>query len=119
MYISLHNHSDGSLLDGYQTVQEMVSRAKELGMSAISLTDHGTMRNTIRFYEECQRNNIKPIVGCEFYFCPDVNIRDKSLTHHLVILVYILQEKHHIPKEDIYREISACLKKKFNVQEGE
>lgn len=86
MYISLHNHSDGSLLDGYQTVQEMVSRAKSLGMSAISLTDHGTMRNTIRFYEECQRNDIKPIVGCEFYFCPDVNIRDKSLTHHLVIL---------------------------------
>ena len=86
MYISLHNHSDGSLLDGYQTVQEMVARAKSLGMSAISLTDHGTMRNTIRFYEECQRNDIKPIVGCEFYFCPDVNIRDKSLTHHLVIL---------------------------------
>lgn len=86
MYISLHNHSDGSLLDGYQTVQEMVARAKSLGMSAISLTDHGTMRNTIRFYEECQKNDIKPIVGCEFYFCPDVNIRDKSLTHHLVIL---------------------------------
>lgn len=86
MYISLHNHSDGSLLDGYQTVQEMVARAKSLGMSAISLTDHGTMRNTIRFYEECQKNDVKPIVGCEFYFCPDVNIRDKSLTHHLVIL---------------------------------
>ena len=86
MYISLHNHSDGSLLDGYQTVQEMVARTKSLGMSAISLTDHGTMRNTIRFYEECQKNDIKPIVGCEFYFCPDVNIRDKSLTHHLVIL---------------------------------
>lgn len=86
MYISLHNHSDGSLLDGYQTVQEMVSRARALGMSAISLTDHGTMRNIIRFYEECTRNDIKPIVGCEFYFCPDVNIRDMSLTHHLVLL---------------------------------
>ena len=86
MYISLHNHSDGSLLDGYQTVQEMVSRAKSLGMSAISLTDHGTMRNIIRFYEECTKNDINPIVGCEFYFCPDVNIRDKSLTHHLVLL---------------------------------
>lgn len=86
MYISLHNHSDGSLLDGYQTVQEMVSRAKTLGVSAISLTDHGTMRNIIRFYEECTKNDIKPIIGCEFYFCPDVNIRDMSLTHHLVLL---------------------------------
>lgn len=86
MYISLHNHSDGSLLDGYQTVQEMVFRAKALGMSAISLTDHGTMRNIIRFYEECTKNDIKPIIGCEFYFCPDVNIRDMSLTHHLILL---------------------------------
>lgn len=86
MYISLHNHSDGSLLDGYQTVQEMVSRAKALGMPAISLTDHGTMRNIIRFYEECTENDIKPIIGCEFYFCPDVTIRDHSLTHHLVLL---------------------------------
>lgn len=86
MYISLHNHSDGSLLDGYQTVQEMVSRAKALGMPAISLTDHGTMRNIIRFYEECTENDVKPIVGCEFYFCPDVTIRDHSLTHHLVLL---------------------------------
>lgn len=86
MYISLHNHSDGSLLDGYQTVQEMVSRAKALNMPAISLTDHGTMRNIIRFYEECTGNDIKPIVGCEFYFCPDVTIRDHSLTHHLVLL---------------------------------
>lgn len=86
MYISLHNHSDGSLLDGYQTVQEMVSRAKALGMSAISLTDHGTMRNIIRFYEECTRNDIKPIVGCEFYFCPDTSIMDTSLTHHLILL---------------------------------
>lgn len=86
MYISLHNHSDGSLLDGYQTVQEMVSRAKALNMSAISLTDHGTMRNIIRFYEECTGNDIKPIIGCEFYFCPDVTIRDRALTHHLVLL---------------------------------
>lgn len=86
MYVSLHNHSDGSLLDGYQTVQEMVSRAKALNMPAISLTDHGTMRNIIRFYEECTSNDVKPIVGCEFYFCPDVTIRDHSLTHHLVLL---------------------------------
>ena len=70
----------------YQTVQEMVSRAKALGMPSISLTDHGTMRNIIRFYKECTGNDIKPIIGCEFYFCPDVSIKDKSLTHHLVLL---------------------------------
>ena len=42
-YISLHNHTCFSLMDGYQTVQELVGRAKELGMSAISQTEHGTM----------------------------------------------------------------------------
>lgn len=38
---------------------------------------------------------------------------------NVISLVYLLQDKHHIPKEDIYREIHACLKKKFHVQEGE
>lgn len=86
MYISLHNHSHYSTLDGYQTVPEMVSRAKELGYHSLALTDHGTMRGIIDFYEECHRQEIKPIIGCEFYFCETPEIRDRSLTYHLVIL---------------------------------
>lgn len=85
-YVSLHNHSHFSLLDGYQTIPEMVSRAKELGATALSITDHGTMRGVVEFYRECQSQGIKPIIGCEFYFCPDVTIRDRTLTHHLVLL---------------------------------
>lgn len=144
MYISLHNHSDGSLLDGYQTVQEMVSRAKALGMSAISLTDHGTMRNIIRFYEECTKNDIKPIVGCEFYFCPDVTIKDHSLTHHLVLLAmndegymnlkkldtFAYNEDSHYYKPRIDWEalqehsnglicLSACMASIINTENGE
>ena len=68
MYISLHNHSHYSTLDGYQTVPEMVTRAKELGYTALSLTDHRTMRGIVDFYEECNRQEIKPILGCEYYF---------------------------------------------------
>lgn len=86
MYISLHNHSHYSTLDGYQTVPEMVSRAKELGYHSLALTDHGTMRGIIDFYEECHRQEIKPIIGCEFYFCETPEIRDRSLTYHLVLL---------------------------------
>ena len=86
MYISLHNHSSYSILDGYQTIPEMVTRAKDLGYTALSLTDHGTMRGIVEFYEECHRQGIKPIIGCEFYFCEDTSIRDKALTHHLLIL---------------------------------
>lgn len=85
-YVSLHNHSHFSLLDGYQTIPEMVSRAKELGATALSITDHGTMRGVVEFYRECQSQGIKPIIGCEFYFCSDVTIRDRTLTHHLVLL---------------------------------
>lgn len=85
-YISLHNHTCFSLMDGYQTVQELVGRAKELGMSAISQTEHGTMSGTIEFYKECMANKIKPLIGVEFYFCPDISIKDRSLTHHLVLI---------------------------------
>lgn len=86
MYISLHNHSHYSTLDGYQTVPEMVSRAKELGYHSLALTDHGTMRGIIDFYEECHRQEIKPIIGCEFYFCETPEIRYRGLTYHLVLL---------------------------------
>lgn len=86
MYISLHNHSHYSTLDGYQTVPEMVSRAKDLRHNALALTDHGTMRGTIDFYEECRKQGIKPILGCEFYFCESPEIRDRTLTYHLVLL---------------------------------
>ena len=85
-YVSLHNHSHFSLLDGYQTIPEMVSRAKELGATALSITDHGTMRGVVEFYKECKAQGIKPIIGCEFYFCPDITVRDRSMTHHLVLL---------------------------------
>lgn len=50
-----------------------------------------------------------------YLFTDSIGQREAANT---VSLVYILQEKHHIPKEDIYREIRACLKKKFDVQEG-
>ena len=85
-FVSLHNHSHFSLLDGYQTIPEMVSRAKELGATALSITDHGTMRGVVEFYKECKAQGVKPIIGCEFYFCPDFSVRDRTMTHHLVLL---------------------------------
>ena len=86
-YISLHNHtSDGSIMDGYQTVDELVTTVKENGQSAVSITEHGTMRSVIRFYKKCKEEGIKPIIGCEFYFCPSCQVKDKTLTYHLVLL---------------------------------
>lgn len=84
-YVSLHNHtSTGSILDGYQTEEELVKTVKSLGQTAVSISDHGSMRAVVKFYKECKANDIKPIIGCEFYFCPDVTIKDKR--YHLLLL---------------------------------
>jgi DNA polymerase III subunit alpha len=66
-FVHLHNHSDYSLLDGAASIGSMVKRAKELGMSALALTDHGSMFGAVKFYDACKDAGIKPIVGEEFY----------------------------------------------------
>ncbi|HSE35605.1 MAG TPA: DNA polymerase III subunit alpha [Candidatus Paceibacterota bacterium] len=66
-FIHLHTHSHYSLLDGLTKVEPMVKRAKELGMSAIGLTDHGAMYGAIDFYGACMKHGVKPIIGVETY----------------------------------------------------
>ncbi|MDP2649706.1 MAG: PHP domain-containing protein, partial [bacterium] len=62
-FVHLHNHSEFSLLDGLSKIKDMVARAKELGMRAIAITDHGNMYGAIKFYKECLEQGIKPIIG--------------------------------------------------------
>jgi len=66
-FVHLHNHSDYSLLDGAQTVQSLVRRVKELGMSAVALTEHGNLFSAVNFYSIALKEGIKPIIGCEMY----------------------------------------------------
>ncbi len=66
-FVHLHNHSDHSLLDGLSKIKNMVTRAKELEMKAMAITDHGNMYATIKFYKECLEQGIKPIIGSEIY----------------------------------------------------
>ena len=62
-FVPIHNHSDYSLLDGASQLPLMVKRAKELGMPALALTDHGVMYGAIELLKLCKSENIKPIIG--------------------------------------------------------
>ncbi|NCB03670.1 MAG: DNA polymerase III subunit alpha, partial [Spirochaetia bacterium] len=63
----LHTHSHYSLLDGLSKIPDMVKKAKENGMYALALTDHGNMYGAIELYKECKKAGIKPIIGVEAY----------------------------------------------------
>src|SRR5438093_3648366 len=69
-FVHLHCHSHYSLLDGASRVPELVARAKELGMTALALTDHGNLYGAIEFYRECQAAGINPVLGYEAYVSP-------------------------------------------------
>ena len=69
-FVHLHCHSHYSLLDGASRVPELVARAKELGMNAIALTDHGNLFGAIEFYRECKAAGLNPVIGYEAYVAP-------------------------------------------------
>ena len=89
-FVHLHVHSEYSLLDGMSRIKDLPVRAKELGMKAIALTDHGVMYGTVDFYKECKKNDIKPIIGCEVYVAPRSRFEKEagrdSGYNHLILL---------------------------------
>ena len=66
-FVHLHTHTAYSLLDGQGTIPKILDRAKELGQTAMAITDHGNMYGVIEFYEYAEKIGIKPILGCEVY----------------------------------------------------
>ena len=77
-FVHLHVHSEYSLLDGMCRIKDLPKRAKELGMKAIALTDHGVMYGAVNFYKECVKEGIKPIIGCEVYVAPRTRFDKES-----------------------------------------
>ncbi len=66
-FVHLHVHSEYSLLDGACRIKQLVAAAKEMGQTAVAITDHGVMYGVIDFYKEARKQGIKPIIGCEVY----------------------------------------------------
>src|SRR5437667_8009141 len=69
-FVHLHCHSHYSLLDGASRIPELVARAKELGMNALALTDHGNLYGAVEFYRACKDAGLNPILGYEAYVAP-------------------------------------------------
>lgn len=89
-FVHLHVHSEYSLLDGACRIKDLPKRAKELGQSAIAITDHGVLYGAIDFYKACKAEGVKPIIGCEVYVAPrgrfDKVHKVDSSPYHLVLL---------------------------------
>ena len=89
-FVHLHVHTEYSLLDGACRIGSMMDRVKELGQSAIAITDHGVMYGCIDFYKAAKAAGVKPIIGCEVYVAPR-SMSDRVFgvdneANHLVLL---------------------------------
>ena len=90
-FVHLHLHSEYSLLDGACRIGDIPRRAKELGQSAVAITDHGVMYGVVDFYRACKEYGIKPIIGCEVYVAAGSRFEKRHETdrarYHLLLLV--------------------------------
>lgn len=89
-FVHLHVHSHYSLLDGLGKIDDLLQRAKELGMKALALTDHGSMHGMVEFFTKSKEYGIRPIIGCEVYVAPggmeNKRPRIDEKRHHLILL---------------------------------
>ena len=90
-FVHLHCHSEYSLLDGAIRVEDLIKKAKEFGMPAVALTDHGNLYGAVPFYQAKKGSGVKPIIGCELYVAPgsmtDKNASSgKEAAFHLTVL---------------------------------
>ena len=89
-FTHLHSHSHFSLLNALPKIPEMVQAAKNDGATAMAITDDGVMYGAIKFYSECQKNDMKPIIGVDFYVAlrtrHDKQARIDNKRHRLVLL---------------------------------
>lgn len=84
-FVSLHNHTDYSILDSLTSTKELFDRAKELGQTAIAVTDHGTFAAAWDALKYSNSTGVKLIIGCEYYFQDD-NDKPAERLRHIILL---------------------------------
>src|SRR6476620_7248805 len=80
-FVHLHVHSEYSILDGACRIPDLVSRAAELEMPAVSLTDHGSMAGAVQLWEKTRDTGVKPVIGCEVYVADNRKASTKGNAH--------------------------------------
>ncbi len=106
-FTHLHTHSHYSLLDGLSKIDELVAKAKESGMEAMALTDHGVMYGAIEFYKKAKKAGLKPIIGCEMYMA-EHSMHDKRAgiddkRYHLIVIA-----ENNIGYKNLIKLVSAA-----------
>ncbi len=90
-FVHLHLHTEWSLLDGAIRIEDLVKRLKDYGMPGCAITDHGTLYGLIHFYSKLKAEELKPILGCEFYVAEGSRFHKKASRRgeagtHLILL---------------------------------
>lgn len=111
-FVHLHVHTEYSLLDGACRIDSMMERVRELGQTAIAITDHGVMYGCIDFYKAAKAAGVKPIIGCEVYVArrrmeDKIHGIDRD-PYHLVLLC-----KNRTGYENLCHLVSTAFQKGF------
>jgi len=88
-FTHLHLHTQYSILDGASRIPELLGHAKDMGMEAVAITDHGNMFGVKLFHVNAKKAGVKPILGCEVYLAPNgrfVKNKESRKAHHLILL---------------------------------
>ena len=98
-FVHLHCHTEYSLLDGAIRLNDLCARAKDFGMPAAAITDHGNLYGAAYFYTTCKSYGIKPVIGCEVYVTRDHRDKDSEFSrvrHHLILLAKNNEGYHNL-----------------------
>ena len=109
-FVHTHVHTDASLLDGLSKVKDLVAKAKSLNMKAVAITDHGSLGNALSFWEECNKQGIKPLLGNELYYTHNTDILALPLKDRDELAIKQAKENGiEIPKKAKKKDIAELL----------